>query len=132
MKNIKFRIWDKRENRMNYLRKFMVLHNGYALGFVKDKEIYIDDYESENEQDLYEVMEFTGLYDRSGKEIYEGDIVDNPNDEFTYVIMWNKDDARFTLGVGGHDLSSYRLPDFWEVIGNIYENPNLLTKKDGH
>lgn len=83
------------------------------------------------------LMQFTGLKDKNGKEIFEGDIVRYilGKNTFTEVITYNKDlagfgflsisiddDYVFTLGelIENLDLSSI------EVIGNIYENPELL------
>jgi uncharacterized phage protein (TIGR01671 family) len=71
------------------------------------------------------LMQFTGLLDKNGKEIYGGDIVSDEN--FTAKIFWDTEAAKFALSViiGGGQLSVLNLKTF-EVIGNIYENPNLI------
>lgn len=74
-------------------------------------------------------MQFTGLRDKNGKEIYEGDIIDmrydtDPADEHLYVPV-EYHDAAFWAG------AVWLLEDYDEVrgvVGNIYENPELLTK----
>ena len=84
------------------------------------------------------LMEFTGLKDKNGKEIYEGDIVEyrdfhtsqmsGDGDEFINigVVEWDNDNAMFCVS-NRHEID---MEDFdWsecEVIGNIYENPELL------
>lgn len=74
------------------------------------------------------VGEFTGLHDRNGKEIYEGDVVKVPNGDFGEVKY---NDNMFKImncrSNGKVWFSSY---DYWsggcEILGNIYENPDLL------
>ena len=87
----------------------------------------------------FEVMQFTGLLDKSGKEIYEGDIVFNHTEEGrsnSNTIIWDKD--RYVIeqlsaqddeidGIGIY-LELYLYNEDIEVIGNIYENPELLSE----
>lgn len=69
------------------------------------------------------IGQFTGLLDRQGKEIYEGDIVSHP-DYINLAIVWDSDEAQWqtSSGVGIHKRNDGKL----EVIGNIYENKELL------
>lgn len=95
--------------------------------------------------------QFTGLLDKYGKEIYEGDVIyncnsfgcvtgwgggeqdDNPTKK---IIAWDNNDSRFKLdfvnpsyrgrGVSGYTLSKGNCDKLFEVIGNIYENPDLI------
>jgi uncharacterized phage protein (TIGR01671 family) len=72
-------------------------------------------------------MQFTGLYDVNGKEIYEGDIIKHRYFSVKGVaeVCWNDDEACF-LAIEPNGARVILRPNS-EVIGNIYENPELLT-----
>jgi uncharacterized phage protein (TIGR01671 family) len=78
------------------------------------------------------VGQFTGLKDKNGKEIYEGDIIilpDEDDDEY-FVIEWDDDTARFAIVQHGStmcDFDNYYGKELC-IIGNIYENPELLKE----
>ena len=75
----------------------------------------------------FELMQYTGLKDKNGKEIYEGDIIEQ-NDKIGEVTFAN---GKFQLyknvefGSGFCDID-YRSVVYVEIIGNIYKNPELL------
>lgn len=105
---IKFRAWDK------YSKRGMIYpNNGDFIGW----------HAPSNWKDCYDVMQFTGLLDKNGKEIYEGDIIkqwfmEERTVEWrgTSFIIDDKEN-------GVHNLSDYDMNDI-QVIGNIYETPN--------
>jgi len=113
---------DKKEcNRATGKSVFLSL-DGFLCGLlpVDDKTT-----RSINYSDEYELMQFTGIHDRNGKEVYEGDIIKN---EFgKKVIKW--DDGGFYCDEEKTVMRIYLwILDFSkiEVIGNIYENPKLI------
>lgn len=84
--------------------------------------------------DIYELMQFTGLHDRNGKEIYEGDII--KYDRVPFLTTVNYVDCTFALVHDRYEQQIGFLNDesmgMLEVIGNIYENPELLRSGEDH
>lgn len=81
----------------------------------------------------FKIMQFTGLYDKNGREIYEGDIIIQFYDEYDrQVVKYDVDRAGFypfASGDGCGCCEHYTWwPDSCVVIGNIYQNPELLLE----
>lgn len=83
---------------------------------------YIDHYS-------YILMQFTGLVDRNGIEIYESDIVYDLNHEAKGIVVWQNNSCDYELeDRDGNFIQAFGFEkSLYEVIGNIYENPELLT-----
>lgn len=125
MREIKFRCWDIDE------RKFVVNETD-RLGCGDTKKCMSErvDFENNsveiNADERYIFSEYTGLEDKNGKEIYEGDIFHIGSKKILYVVEW------IDCGLKGSQIKnkSWIGLDYWkddiEVIGNIYENPELL------
>ena len=87
------------------------------------------------------VGQFTGLFDKNGKEIYEGDII-TVNGRYPRVVLWDKMMWALMPTEYYHDAYFWVMnlqhpgPDWWEefsdefeIIGNIHDNPELLKEK---
>ena len=125
MRTIKFRAWDGKK-----MRAICELHWDTLGRFIKTVTdanylLYPKD---------IELMQFTGLKDQHGKEIYEGDLlinhgVTNDMKQRIFKAVWNDTAARYSLkDIAANMYTSMDRNDTsrCEVIGNIYENPDLL------
>ena len=126
MREIKFRVWDKKHKKMSLVD---------AIDFEHD-EIYgkngCERYTPKPFKDI-ELMQYTGLTDKNGKEIYEGDIVE----VWSFVrwigfIKYLPEKAAFVLW--DYEKFPYlddfvylsQFEDGFEILGNIFENPELM------
>ncbi len=135
MKTIKFRAWDKKN-------KTMLYQNDNAWMFMPSGNFYKMEQAGTDMKLQAELtpMQFTGLLDKNGKEIYEGDIV--TFHAFTFngseteyegkgIIKYRPDGLCFVIEEKNdfdwmvRDTSQFGEACF-EIIGNIYENPELL------
>ena len=123
MREIKFRAWHKGKKIMGEVLGIDILH----------KEIFfsnedVDCYEHTDFKDI-ELMQYTGLKDKNNKEIYEGDILSNGNNEKPYKVIFENGSFRAEFEEDFEEYS-FDLIDVvaqgCEIVGNIYENPELL------
>jgi uncharacterized phage protein (TIGR01671 family) len=122
MREIKFRAWFNPNNQM-----------------IKSNYIYFDEFREIEDwfaDEYYEFMQYTGLMDKNRKDIYEGDIVKLSKEN--RKLLGNIGIVKFKSGEFSIESPEFehhddiRLRKFYthlEVIGNIYENPELLNKE---
>ena len=135
MREIKFRAWDKSDGQMYYAIEDGIRFDDGSVyefrNFLAPKE---DDYHK------WEVMQYTGIHDKNGKEIYEGDVLKYDDwdekedddrmitDSFTEVVKWSKERGHFCTE--SSELVWAEVARMSEVIGNIYENTDLTRFKN--
>ena len=113
MREIKFRAWDKLNKEMNNIE---------FINF-QERRAYKNDVSYLNFNDT-ELMQYTGLNDKNGKEIYEGDILFESFGEEYFKVVFENGIFRAEADGYSSDLENY--DDICEVVGNIYENPELM------
>lgn len=137
-REIKFRAWDKNSEYM---------HSNVQSGVYEDPDEWTE-FNTVLGLERFEVMQYTGLKDKNGKEIYEGDIIyweiDNGVgiESYTAIVKWSENlveegwnqTYKWLVGYtenyyrGSYDELSTPAAynDALQIIGNIYENPELL------
>jgi uncharacterized phage protein (TIGR01671 family) len=145
VREIKFRAWDKKQNKMIYFHPLFKLVSADSLGCQntsQDADDWIDDWTQGPDEEIAVLMQFTGIEDENDFEIYEGDVVlashpadkDGEMDKVFAVVVYdapsfyaryvNDNLNKFVSGKSGFILKPQNT-----LIGNIYQNPELLTKE---
>lgn len=133
----RYRVWVKIGKRMvfsddilgiDYENKEIVTQQVYfENGLPDDRDIYCYDLED------IEFMQSTGLKDKNGKEIFEGDIVKMAKDVYsepTYYEVVRHRGGAYRLESKQHGCELWLRHTDCEVVGNVYENPELLEDKE--
>ena len=119
---LKFRAWDKLAKQFTYPDK------GYQGHYVLDLNGRFHNLQNGSGGDEYVVQQWTGFVDAKGKDVYEGDFLDNSR----FPITFNN--GKFVVVVSGARI--FDLEEFFEesiqptVKGNIFENSELLENKN--
>lgn len=128
MREIKFRVWDKDGYWDDEKRMFYNVQNSYdTIGDVQPED-FSSNFGEILRNNSYIVMQATGFKDKNGKYIYEGDIITNGDERIKYIVEW----VDTGLKARQFNNQSFIGLEYWKngivVIGNIYENPELLER----
>ena len=145
-RQLKYRAWDKEANIMVYsdhrTRKLYDVYYGFEMNSKGELECnWEGEFTESHVLDggiLDNIMQSTGLHDKNGKEIYEGDIVKCTDgaDEISKLnsdtgigkIEWLEKWGFWNISNIENGLGDISYNGYVEVIGNIYENPELLKE----
>lgn len=128
MREIKFRCWDKENKEMLEVQEldYADSYDGQPMVRTTMCNDYFDI------EDMI-LMQYTGLHDKKGVEIYESDTLEDG--DMKWIVKWNFHRMGFSLYPieenGAFDEMPVNVENKipFEVIGNIYENPELLEDK---
>lgn len=118
-REIKFRAWDEASKQMMY-------KNVWERNWYIDNKVALPTHP--DNQYILKLMQYIGLKDRRGQEIYEGDVctcelgINDRLDRKSFIVKY----ANNSFILDSEYVTVEESFDYWEVIGNIHENPELL------
>ncbi|QOS98135.1 hypothetical protein JNUCC42_16620 [Brevibacterium sp. JNUCC-42] len=135
MREIKFRIWDKDYKKMRRCGE----NTHDSMYFDEDGTVYYYNLQNgcgslPDGTGTYDLMQYTGLKDKNGKEIYEGDILSTDLSRPFLIVEFRNGAFMYQCHDNDQDYYDLMLPtnaknnqdNYLEVIGNMYENPDLI------
>ena len=125
MREIKFRAWDTWTTIDEDMPTAMVEETHRVM--IKLNGIVYNSEYGDDQPTRYKIMQFTGLKDRLGAEVYDGDIITDGHGN-NGVVLFNECECQFIINMGD-GIDFQLIGDWCEVIGNIYQNPELLEQK---
>lgn len=124
MKEFKMKAWLKKENKMVSIIGIDL--NYQYIRYSDDGNLFKDDYKIAEFKDI-ELLQFTGVKDKAGQEVYEADVIkfNDGIDDIYGLISYDDEDAVYCVSYENVTEYLLNMAGDFEIVGNIFENPNL-------
>src|SRR5450631_4881248 len=136
-RDIKYKAWHKTAKKMYQVKGWLQVDRGPRDLLVYGEDKYRVTERIASDLTELELREYTGRKDKHGVEIYEGDLIHRPDIGIAMLVRWNEKNAGFDLAM--KDPKNFDAVTLWytqashtdyEVIGNVYEHPELFQKAE--
>lgn len=124
MREFKMKAWLKKEKKMVAI--IGIDFNYEYIRYTEDSNLFNENYKTAEFKDI-ELLQFTGLKDNGGQELYEADVIkfNDGIDDIYGLISYDDEDGAYRVSYANiTEHLSEREGDF-EIVGNIFENPDL-------
>ena len=124
MKEFKMKAWLKKENKMVSIIGIDL--NYQYIRYTDDGNLFKDDYKIAEFKDI-ELLQFTGVKDNGGQELYEADVIkfNDGIDDIYGLISYDDEDAVYCVSYENVTEHLSNMAGDFEIVGNIFENPDL-------
>ena len=124
MKEFKMKAWLKREKKMVAI--IGIDFNYEYIRYTEDSNLFNENYKTAEFKDI-ELLQFTGLKDNGGQELYEADVIkfNDGIDDIYGLISYDDEDAVYCVSYENVTEHLSNMAGDFEIVGNIFENPNL-------
>ena len=124
MKELKIKAWLKKEKKMVSI--IGIDFNYEYIRYTEDDNLFNSDYKVAEFKDI-ELLQFTGLKDNGGQELYEADVIkfNDGIDDIYGLISYDDEDAVYCVSYENVTEHLSNMAGDFEIVGNIFENPDL-------
>ena len=124
MKEFKMKAWLKKENKMVSIIGIDL--NYQYIRYTDDGNLFKDDYKIAEFKDI-ELLQFSGVKDNGGQELYEADVIkfNDGIDDIYGLISYDDEDAVYCVSYENVTEHLSNMAGDFEIVGNIFENPDL-------
>ena len=124
MREFKMKAWLKKEKKMVAI--IGIDFNYEYIRYTEDSNLFNENYKTAEFKDI-ELLQFTGLKDNGGQELYEADVIkfNDGIDDIYGLISYDDEDAVYCVSYENVTEHLSNMAGDFEIVGNIFENPNL-------